>query len=168
MGIIPDLDDMFEAAEVGGTYVRVEDGTHEGTITAAAVRESKKPWRDAEFYVCITTPEGGEVHHTVEVAPLVGKDGNISTGKVKWLKWQLQACGFDGKLSELESQAESLMGNRVKFEISSEESTNINEKTGKPYINRDIVVKDYLGSAFDGPVVVDAAPVATPAPAPVF
>ena len=143
MGIISEaFDEMFDATEVGGG--RLEDGKYEGTVTAVAIRDSVRSWVDAELSVTLTTDDGSKAFADIEVSPLTTKDGQLSQGKIKFLKWQLQALGYNGKLSELEYNLESLFGARVTFEVKSEESTKLNPKTGRPYVNRQTVILDNI------------------------
>lgn len=162
MGIIPDnLDDEFEETEAGGGGGLLPAGEYEGVVTDLVIAPSKfRPWRTAELSGKLTVDDGdasgGVTFFDFEVAPLTDKEGNTSKGKLKFLKWQLTALGYDGKLSELEQRLHELNGARVSFEQKDEASPNINPKSGKPYRDREAILKDNLAPGYGS--VASSAP----------
>ena len=155
MGIIPDFDSEFEEVKVGegGEYKPLEAGIYEGVVQSAEIRESRKPWVDAELSLKIQVDsddqKGKITFADIEVAPLTQKDketGQLvpSKGKLKFLKWQLNSLGYDGKLSDLEYNTHGLVGARVEFEQKVVESSRINTNTGKPFIDREVVLRENL------------------------
>jgi hypothetical protein len=139
-----DLDKAFDEAEVSQTNYprRLPAGDYVGVVTKVNLGESTKPWVDTALHVELTTNDGATAEHEVEVAPLTGKDGEISPGKIKFLKWQLQALGYEGKYSDLEYELDALYGRYVDFQVKTSEGSKTNPHTGKPYINREVVLKN--------------------------
>lgn len=151
MGLVPaDLDEAFDATESGppadGEGL-LPAGEYQGVVVSAEVRDPKyKTWRDGELSIKLQVTEGEHAGKNtfcdVETAPLTNKEGASSPGKLKFLKWQLEALGYNGKLSELPGQAQNLMGAVVSFEQKIEEQDKINPKTGDKYVNREVVLKE--------------------------
>lgn len=178
MGLIPEgLDEEYDEVEAAtGTGGLLPAGEYTGTVVTAEVRESRVPWIDAELAVKLQVTEGeheGKVTFCdIEVAPLTDKSGQPSKGKLKYVKWQLEALGYEGKLSEVEYAVGGLVGAQVKFEqkvvdyLDAEgnpvpmngRDPRINDKTGKPYIDREVTLRE---NVLPG---VGAASAATPAP----
>lgn len=176
MGLIPEsMDQEYEETEVGsGGGGLLPAGDHTGTVVAAEVRESRKPWVDAELSVKLQITEGEHAGKTtfadIELAPLTGKDGQLSKGKLKFVKWQLEALGYEGKLSELEYHVPELYGAVVEFEqkvftyldISGNpvpmngRQPRINEQTGKPYIDREVTLKQNVMPGATAPASASA------------
>lgn len=154
LNISDELDDQFEDTKLGEGGSRLGSGTYEGTITDVKLVTGDdvwKPWIDVALSVKFNTDEGS-ISQQYEVMPLTGKDGNVSPGKLKFIKWQLSALGYEGKLKDLEDAIlqGTFHGNRVKFEVKETVSTSINQKTGKPYVNTEVVAKDFLEAGLGG------------------
>lgn len=142
LGITDEMDKKFEETEVGsgGRTKYFSEGPHVATVTAASVGKGKKPWIDKGLHITLTGSNGEVAQVEIEVAPLTDKQGNASDGKMKFLKWQLTALGYDGKLSNLEHSLDTIYGNRVSFKLELVPGKKINPHTGKPYVNADIVL----------------------------
>ncbi len=138
-----DIAAAFESAELGGA--KLEDGNYVGTIRSLKVEEGKMYGRDAVVLKGSVGNEEGMAFFDIELSPLTDKEGNLSAGKVKFLKWQLDAMGFKGSIEDLEFHLANLIDNEVDFEVRSKVSAKINEKTGQPYINTDTVIKNFIG-----------------------
>lgn len=128
----------FDEAEVGGsTEPKLPAGPHEGTITSVSIVAGDKvwkPWMDVALQWTVKN-EDGYVSDQIEVAPLTNKQGE-TTGKLRWLKGQLQGMGYTGGLKDLEMNIGQVLQNKVKIEIEEEVSDKTNPHTGKPYVNR--------------------------------
>lgn len=137
MGMIPDsISDAYNEIPKGGGG-RLPDSDYYGTVVRASLKESRKPWVDIELVVQVKEANSGiTTFCSVEVTPLTNKDGDISQGKLKFLKWQLDVLGYNGALKDLEDHVHSLVGSQVEFNISTELGARINPKTGQPYENR--------------------------------
>ena len=151
LNISDDLDEQFEEATVGGA--RLPAGTYTGSVTGVTLATGDgvwKPWIDTALQVTLTTDEGSAVQQ-YELAPLTGKDGAISPGKLKFIKWQLGALGYEGKFKNLEAAILNgqFHGNVVEFEVKESEGS-LNSKTGLPYINREIVLKNFVEAGLGG------------------
>lgn len=127
-------------------------GTYEGSIAGAEVRSGFRPWVEQELSLRLTV-EGGEfagrtTFCDIEIAPLSGRDGGISEGKVKYVKWQItDVLGYDGALSDLGNHASQFVGARVSFEQKVTLAAKINPNTGTPYENREVTLKTRLSGA---------------------
>ena len=156
-----ELDALYEEAEVptgGGGLLPA--GSYTGTVISAEVRDSKTPWIDEELSLKLQVTEGDHAGKTtfcdIELKPLTDKNDQPSKGKVKFVKWQLEALGYDGKLSEVKFGVAGLYGAVVEFEqkvtdyLDAEgnpvgmngRQPRINENTGKPYVDREVTLKD--------------------------
>lgn len=130
-------------------------GEYEGVVVGAEVRSGFKPWVERELSLRLTV-EGGEFNGRttfadIELAPLTGRDGNISDGKVRYVKWQItDVLGYEGKLSELDRHAGQFVGTRVSFEQKVSLAAKVNPSTGTPYENREVTLKTKLGMAEAG------------------
>lgn len=164
MGMVPEgLDEEYEAAEAAtGTGGLLPAGEHEGTIVESEIRDSRKPWVENELMLKIEITEGEHKGKTtfcdIEVNPLTDKSGQPSKGKLKYLKWQLESLGYEGKLSELEFHVGEFIGAQVKFEqkvydyldaagnpvAMNGRDPRINDKTGKPYIDREVTLRENI------------------------
>ncbi|MEO6867375.1 MAG: hypothetical protein ABI200_05090 [Gaiellales bacterium] len=160
------------AAEKEGPGGLLPAGEYQGQVVSAEVRKGFRPWVEQELSLRLTV-EGGEFEGRttfcdIEIAPLTGRDGGISDGKVRYVKWQItDVLGFDGALSELAAHAPQLIGTRVSFEQKISLAAKVNPTTGKPYENREVTLKSFLGKsevAQDGPTpdTSDFYPVNTP------
>ena len=155
MGILnldDSIDEAFEEAEVGSG--RLADGKYDGVVKGVKIEPSKTPWIDMQLSVQLEAQQGGTTFANIELSPLTDKEGNISRGKLKFLKWQLQSLGYTGKLSDLEYNLEGLFGAGVTFEVKTTEGRT-NPKTGKPYMNREVVMLDNIHPGLAG---ISAAP----------
>lgn len=154
MGLIPsELDSAYNEIPRGGAG-RLPDGSYYGTVTRVSLKESRKKWIDIELVAQVKEAKTGITSFVaVEVTPLTNRDGDISQGKLKFLKWQLDVLGYNGSLSGLEDHLHELTGVGVEFNISTELSTRINQKTGQPYENRSVKLIRKLN-----PGELDAAP----------
>lgn len=165
MGLVPsNLDDLFNEAEVpdapkgDGPGGLLPDGTYEGVVLTAEVRDGMKPWVTAELSLKLQVDEGdhsGEVTFCdIELAPNTDKSGQPSKGKLGFVKGQLANLGYSGKLSEVEFAANSFLGARVAFrqkvDTHLDENGNpdqwarINPNTGEPYIDREVYINELL------------------------
>ncbi len=162
MGIL-NLDDNIDAAfddvEVGKG--RLSDGEYDGVVKAVRIEPGRKPWVETQLTIELEAQKGGVAFADIEVAPLTDKEGNLSKGKLKFLKWQLESLGYEGKLSNLEYNLEGLFGAGVKFKVESTIQNKINPKTGKNYTNTDVVLVENIhpgiGAMSQGAVVPSAA-----------
>ena len=127
------IDDIFADISEESTGHRLDVGTYEGTVVSAEVTEGRAPWVDTQLTVNFQTDDGGYAYADIELAPCLGPDGQISPGKVKFLRWQMQALGIPGAPSEVAQNLAHAVGNVVAFEVAPQRSGKINEKTGKPY-----------------------------------
>jgi hypothetical protein len=127
-------------------------GEYEGVVVGAEVRAGFRPWVEQELSLRLTV-EGGEFNGRttfadIELAPLTGRDGTISSGKVGYVKWQItDVLGYDGVLSELAQHTDQFIGTRLSFEQKVTPAMKINPSTGKPYENREVTLKTKLGMA---------------------
>lgn len=143
-------------------------GNYQGVVTSAEVRKGFRPWVDQELSLRLTV-QGGEhdgrtTFADIEIAPLKGRDGGISDGKLRYVKWQItDVLGYAGTLSDLGNHAESMVGLKLGFEQKVTPSMKINPNTGKPYENREVTLKENLGRAeVAAPDTSDFYPVNTP------
>lgn len=157
-----DLDEAFANATPSSEPAAVEPekktggllpaGNYEGAIVGAEVRAGFKPWVERELSLRLTVDQGEHAGRTtfadVELAPLTGRDGQVSDGKMRYLKWQItDVLGYEGKLSELDQHASQFVGTRVSFEQKVTLAAKINPSTGTPYENREVTLKAKLGDA---------------------
>lgn len=174
-----DLDAAFASATPSSEAPAVETdapkgllpaGTYEGIVANAEVRSGFRPWVEQELSLRLTV-SGGEFDGRttfcdIEIAPLSGRDGGISEGKVKYVKWQItDVLGYEGALSELGQAAGQFVGTKVSFEQKVTLAAKINPNTGTPYENREVTLKASLGkvAAADIPTH-DFHPVNSPTP----
>lgn len=127
-------------------------GEYEGVVAGAEVRSGFRPWVEQELSLRLTVDSGEFNGRTtfcdIELAPLTGRDGTISSGKVGYVKWQItDVLGYDGVLSELGQHADQFIGTRLSFEQKVTPAMKINPSTGKPYENREVTLKANLGKA---------------------
>ena len=146
-----------EAAAPERTGGLLPAGEYEGVVAGAEVRSGFRPWVEQELSLRLTVDTGEFNGRTtfcdIELAPLTGRDGQISSGKVGYVKWQItDVLGYDGVLSELGQHASEFIGTRVSFEQKITLAAKTNPATGTPYENREVTLKANLGKS--------AAPVA--------
>lgn len=178
MGLIPsNLDDLFNDAEApkapegGGGLLPA--GKYEGVIVGVAVTgESRKPWVTAELQLKITVDEGEFAGKStfcdIELAPNTDKTGQPSKGKLGFVKGQLSALGYTGKLSDVEFNAQQFMGARVGFTQKVDDGydeqgnlkpyARINTNTNKPYVNREVYLNELLSPGIAAPAVASSEP----------
>lgn len=154
MGLIDSsIDDDFAKAKP--TAARMEAGPNQ-EVTIAQVEivadktKIKRTWVDVELVVTFQNEAGAKAWHHIELAPLTDKDGNVSPGKLGFVKSQLEAMGFLGKLSELEYQVNGLLGAKVRINVNDVASTKLNPKTNKPYVNREIYANELIAPGVGG------------------
>ena len=177
-----DLDKAFAEATPSSEPAAVETerpsggllpaGNYEGVVVSAEVRKGFRPWVEQELSLRLQVDAGEFNGRTtfcdIELAPLTGRDGGISEGKVRYVKWQItDVLGYDGVLSELSQHAHGFAGTRVAFEQKVTPATKINPATGMPYENREVTLKTNLGQAAPSasgptPDTSDFMPVNTP------
>jgi hypothetical protein len=157
-GIISDsIAEALKKDEAESQRPRRESGTYEVEVTSVAIEDNPKPWIEKGLKVKARFLDdiAGEHECLIELSPCTGKDGSISPGKIKFLRWQLGALGLDHE--ELAFQLFGIIGNRYEAQYKvddglNEDGTprnpkaNLNPHTGKPYINRDLVFKKKIES----------------------
>lgn len=156
-----ELDALYAEAEVpSGGGGLLPAGEYTGTVIAAEVGESRTPWIEEQLSLKLQVTEGDHANKTtfcdIELKPLTDKNDQPSKGKLKYVKWQLEALGYEGKLSEVGYNVASFYGAVVTFEQKVADYLNsdgepiamngreprINENTGKPYVDREVTLKD--------------------------
>ncbi len=159
MTTMTDLDQAFAAATPSSEVPAPEAeapkgllpaGNYEGVVTSAEVRKGFRPWVDQELSLRLTVAGGEHDGRTtfadIEIAPLKGRDGGISEGKLRYVKWQItDVLGYEGTLSELDKATPNLVGLKLAFEQKVTPSMKLNPNTGKPYENREVTLKQSLG-----------------------
>lgn len=171
------LDEAFAAAtpsaepapaEESGPRTLLPAGNYEGVIQSAEVRSGFRPWVEQELSLRLQVKGGESDGRTtfcdIEIAPLTGRDGNISDGKVRYVKWQItDVLGYDGTLSDLGQHASRFVGMKVSFEQKVSLSPKVNPRTGQPYENREVTLRESLGrEEVVSPDLSDFQPVNTP------
>ncbi|MCW2962624.1 MAG: hypothetical protein JWM25_1836 [Thermoleophilia bacterium] len=139
-----------EAEKTGGGLLPA--GEYEGVIVGAEVRSGFRPWVEQELSLRLSVDSGEFNGRTtfcdIELAPLTGRDGGISEGKVRYVKWQItDVLGYDGVLSELAQHTGQFVGTRIAFEQKISLAAKVNPATGTPYENREVTLKTNLGQA---------------------
>ncbi|MCW2928999.1 MAG: hypothetical protein JWM86_2967 [Thermoleophilia bacterium] len=181
MTTMTDLDAAFASATPSTEPAPVETdapkgllpaGEYTGVIQSAEVRSGFRPWVERELSLRLTVEGGEHAGRTtfcdIEIAPLSARDGGISEGKLRYVKWQItDVLGYDGQLSGLDQHAPSLVGLRVSFEQKITLAAKVNPSTGKPYENREVTLKSAMGRAEVGaagaaPDLSDFQPINTP------
>lgn len=143
-------------------------GSYEGVIQSAEVRAGFRPWVEQELSLRIQIKGGEHDGRTtfcdIELAPLTGRDGQISEGKMRYVKWQItDVLGYEGPLSDLTSFAPNVIGLRIQFDQKVSLSPKLNPRTGKPYENREVTLRQALGrDEVVTPDLSDFQPVNTP------
>jgi hypothetical protein len=170
------LDEAFAAATPSTEPAPAEEapktllpaGQYEGVIQSAEVRSGFRPWVEQELSLRLQVKGGEHDGRTtfcdIEIAPLTGRDGNISDGKVRYVKWQItDVLGYDGTLSDLGQHAGGFIGMKVSFEQKISLSPKVNPRTGQPYENREVTLREALGrEEVVAPDLSDFHPVNTP------
>ena len=181
MGLVPaSLDSAFDEVEAQkneGPGGLPPEGEYEGVILSAEVGESVKSWIDAELKLKLQVDEGqysGKVTFAdIELAPCTDREGNPSKGKLGFVKGQLAALGYTGKLSEVEYNLNSFIGARVKFRqkvdthlddagnvvpYASGKMPKLNPHTNKPYEDREVYLNELLQPGFGATAAAPQAP----------
>lgn len=149
------LDEAFEQAEETSFErpPRLTAGTYTGHVMSAKVvhgAEARKPWIDSALLVRVEDEKTkGSIFHEFELAPLTDKTGQLSAGKIGFIKGQLRKLGYDGRLSELEFNLDQVILNKIRFTVKENVSNKMNEKTGKPYVNTEVVVEELIEQVSD-------------------
>ena len=177
MSTMTDLDAAFAAAtpsteapapETDAPKGLLPAGNYEGVVQSAEVRKGFRPWVEQELSLRLAVAGGEHDGRTtfcdIEIAPLSGRDGGISEGKVRYVKWQItDVLGYEGALSELGKNTDSFIGTKVSFEQKVTLAAKVNPNTGKPYENREVTLKTNLGKAPVAEIpTTDFYPVNTP------
>ncbi|MCB0877408.1 MAG: hypothetical protein KDC46_00300 [Thermoleophilia bacterium] len=145
----PSSEEPAEEPKAGGL---LPAGEYTGTVVSAEVRSGFRPWVEQELSLRLQVDAGEFQGRTtfcdIELAPLTGRDGQISDGKVRYVKWQItDVLGYDGQLSALGDHAHSFVGTKVSFEQKIRLAAKVNPQTGKPYENREVTLRQNLGKA---------------------
>lgn len=151
MSLIPsNINDAVKKDAEESNKPRRGSGEYEVKVTSVAPATNPKPWIDSAIVVKAEFLDdiGGDHEVIIELSPCTAKDGSLSPGKIRFLRWQLGALGLD--MDEIEFQLFGIMGKKYKARYTvdngiNEDGTlkrpnaNLNPHTGKPYINRDLV-----------------------------
>ena len=129
---------------------RRESGEYLAEVTSVAIADNPVSWIDKALMVDVKFLDeiGGDHKVRIELQPCTDKNGNISPGKIKFLRWQLSALELDP--DELAFQLFGIIGNQYKVRYTVDNGLNedgtpknpsakLNPHTGKPYVNRDMV-----------------------------
>lgn len=152
MGLIPNnISEAYTSTPAGRPTL--QDGQYNGVVLQARLGESRKPWVDVALLVQVQDHESGaSAWSETEVLPLTDGDGDPHPKKLKFLKWQLEALGYDGSLEDLEERVLTFSGRQVTFDVTTKPSTKINPNTGLPYTNRDVkLLRPYDGELEGSP-----------------
>jgi hypothetical protein len=166
MTTMTDLDQAFAAAtpsseapapDADAPKGLLPAGNYEGVVTSAEELSLRLQVAGGEH-------DGRTTFADIEIAPLKGRDGGISDGKLRYVKWQItDVLGYEGTLSELGNHAQQFVGLKLAFEQKVTPSMKVNPNTGKPYENREVTLKQNLGRAEVAAVnTEDFYPVNTP------
>lgn len=82
--------------------------------------------------------KGGQKH--TERFTLYNKKGEVNEGAIKAFSYFAKVCLNNFDLDEIDEQ--DLVGCYIKAKVEHNESEAINEKTGKPYVNANLVEKE--------------------------
>jgi hypothetical protein len=136
---------------------RRESGEYEVEVTSVAIADNPTTWIEKALMVEAKFLDdiGGTEKVRIELAPCTARDGGLSPGKIKFLRWQLGALGLDA--DEIAFQLFGIIGNRYKGRYTVDDglnedgslkrpNANLNPHTGKPYINRDLIFLEKLES----------------------
>ena len=141
-------------------------GEYEVEITSVAIADNPVAWIEKALMVDVKYLDdiGGDFKFRLELAPCTDKAGNISPGKIRFLRWQLSALGLDA--DEIAFQLFGIIGNRYKVRYTVDNglnedgslkrpNANLNPHTGKPYINRDMIFLEKIDNTTTGDGVAD-------------
>lgn len=144
--VASDIDALYEATELSTGGAKLPDGIYTGTVNSIKVEPSPDymTWCDYLVKGSVKNDQGMSFFE-FELSPLRGKDGEPSLGKIKFVKWQLEALGYKGRIGEVEFHLGNLIGNEVEFEVKSTVSAKLNPKTNQPYINKETLIKNFIG-----------------------
>lgn len=143
-----------------------DSGEYEVEVTSVAIADNPTGWIEKALMVEVKYLDeaGGDFKYRLELAPCKDKTGNISPGKIRFLRWQLNALGLDHE--EIAFQLFGIIGNKYKVKYTVDNglnedgslkrpNANLNPHTGKPYINRDMVFLEKIDTTTEDDVADD-------------
>lgn len=142
---------------------RMPIGSHVVVVESCEVRvgeDARPKYADASLNVKVKNESGEVAFGDWEVSPLTNKQGEVSEGKVRFLKTILTNLGYDKPLSQLPVNAGGLVGSRVRVDVSEELSKKMNPDTNEPYRNRRLFVTELIERAGAAPKTVEYVPAA--------
>lgn len=156
MSIIPSgINDALKKDAENANKPRRESGEYIVEVSNVGIADKPTSWIDKALMVDARFLDdiGGEHKCRIELSPCTGQDGQISPGKIKFLRWQLGALGLDA--DELAFQLFGIIGNKYKARYTVDTGINedgtfkrpnakLNPHTNKPYINRDLVFMEKI------------------------
>ncbi len=160
-GLIPsNIGDALKKDAEASQKPRRESGEYEVEVTSVAIADNPTSWIEKALMVEAKFLDelGGEEKVRIELAPCTARDGGLSPGKIKFLRWQLGALGLDP--DEIAFQLFGIIGNRYKGRYTVDNGlnedgslkrpgANLNPHTGKPYINRDLIFLEKIETPED-------------------
>jgi len=150
-GLIPSgISDAIKKDAEDSQKPRRDSGEYVVEVTSVAIADNPTTWIEKALMVEAKFLDdiGGEAKVRIELSPCTARDGGLSAGKIKFLRWQLGALGLDA--DELAFQLFGIIGNKYKGRYTVDDGlnadgslkrpgANLNPHTNKPYINRDLV-----------------------------
>lgn len=150
-GLIPnDISSALKKDAEESNKPRRDSGEYEVEVTSVSIADNPTSWIEKALIVEAKFLDeiGGDAKVRIELSPCTARDGGISPGKIKFLRWQLGALGLDP--DELAFQLFGIIGNKYKGRYTVDNGlnedgslkrpgANLNPHTGKPYINRDLI-----------------------------
>lgn len=151
MSIIPsDIAAAIKVDEENSHKPRRESGEYLVEVTGVGIADKPVAWIDKALMIEAKFLDdiGGDHKVRLELSPCTDQQGAISPGKIRFLRWQLEALQLDAE--ELAFQVYGVIGNVYKCRYTVDDGINedgtykrpnakLNPHTGKPYINRDLV-----------------------------
>ena len=151
MSIIPSgIADAIKQDEKDSNKPFRESGTYGVEVTSVAIADSPTSWINKALMVEVKFLDeiAGTHKVRIELDPCTDKTGNLSAGKIKFLRWQLGALGLNAE--ELAFELFGIIGNHYEAKYTVDDglnpdgsfkrpNANLNPHTQKPYINRDLV-----------------------------
>lgn len=151
MSIIPNaINEALKKDAEQSARPRRDSGEYLVEVTSVAIADNPTSWIEKALLVDakFLDETGGDHKVRIELAPCTDKTGNISPGKIKFLRWQLGALGLDPE--NLAFELFGIIGNTYKSRYTVDDGlnedgslkrpgANLNPHTGKPYINRDLI-----------------------------
>jgi hypothetical protein len=158
VSLIPsNINDAIKKDAEDSNKPRRESGEYQVEVTSVAIADNPTTWIEKALMVeAKFLDEIGGTHKVrIELSPCTARDGGLSPGKIKFLRWQLGALGLDA--DEIAFQLFGIIGNRYKGRYTVDDGlnedgslkrpgANLNPHTGKPYINRDLIFLEKLES----------------------